>query len=1781
MKTYGNQLTKVPFILGFIVLLFYTVFKVNAETPDSGGAKKVAEAYFRQNAAQFASGETVRTLSISNVYVSGRQVGTPVFVYQKQNNGFVIIGQNNNNFAVLGYSPSGQFDIKTIPPQLMSLLKSYEDSVRISNHSLVSKATPVMTPLLDEAGVKLNQFNHEEVGYCPTGCVATAFTQIMSYYKFPEKGSGSHCYNEPEYGQLCADFANTIYNWDNPTEHDYMKLSFHVGIAIDMNYCRDQYGSAPAAYGFEKSIQKYFKYYFNYGCNESFFICNELDNKRPVYIELPGTPGHAMVLDGYDTDGLFHINFGWGGLFNGYYALNTSERIYTEYEFGTNIFNPLFMTPYPLKTNLQDSLSLVAIHNGLNETTGWDLTQPVSTWNGVLVMNERVIRLTLNNSQYTKYKGVISSEIGNLSALQRIDLLGQFDGELPATIAHLTALRELFIYPGAGTFQATLPPDIGNLTELENITIPQRMSGIIPASFGNLTKLRIVNFGRGELSGKIPEEIGNLKQLEVLNLFDHHLTGSLPDSFGQLTNLKELYLSENQLSGSIPASIGNLTQLTTLSLNNNQLTGNIPASVGNLTKLNILKLNNNLLSGSVPTEIGNCTQIVSLGLSDNQLEGNIPAGIGNLTGLLSLDLGRNRFTSLPQEAGNLKKLKELYLQSNRLATLPDSLAELHDLRTLDASNNQITVLPENFGNWDNIRSINLRNNLISTFPEQICFAPFLQSVDLGKNKIEKLPVSVGLISSKIEFFAIDSNLVRGRIPDILMNNPNLISFLRYNRFIFENIPVPNPKLYNSVGNQRPVSLTKRIFKVAMRDTITLDIRQLAPFTSEGNTYFWYAVDKNKNVTDSSEAVLQIVIDENTIHQKFYCNISNPTSPKYSYINGSFEMQLSCLNNLTTDTISFLAASDEEVISEKYDGGYVISSKNLPLKTVGDELVTLVPPLHLRGNIIWQASADGISWYDLSTGMPQVDLKSNLLSIRQNELVLSPKTSAYYRCSVQDVNCEPLFSDTIRVNPFGKIIYNDSISVVSEKRTIAVDSLEVTLPKGIYDKNFRITITKSDNLLSPVDSFRLMTPYDITVSFAETFDIPLVIKLKNLDKKSFDNRNIHNYKAYYLDEKTHEWIAFEKSYISMLDTSMVIESNHLTKVAIGWWDKKFGYNGIYERNDIRVYYKTDEEAFMRTTYAKKQSAQPWHVAGVPLLVQDITEYLSEVRNKFQAVGIPVPATFNVYIKQMDDADGVVGISGMINDYLTINTLTESPKALRSLLAHEYMHYSQSKFMSPDPGNIFWMEANGHLSDRLVWDKTVIPISESEDYLLNGRKSENSIYNFLSNSWDYWDTGFATQNAFGNINYCYLAGTFLHYMRSYSEADNKLDPVSLLKETTSWSGDNWRTYLSNYIAFSMNSLIGDEYDNYVRYILSGENPNFTILNTAGNPFSELIMQSGMENDGVFSKRINYAFDPVNATPQKDKVDVTVPYLASKVYLLHNSTVDKAVFVSLKRLDDASGHQNKIYFGQYNFKLKKMEFTDISDSTKFNFLIEARNPEMAEENKNIRMLLIINKNNPQGNTEKDFEASFELTAIPIIDIEYLTSGYIAGSNGANLGVHKDIEGRITNFVLYSYANSQNASVSSYREILNDSSYAVTTTYNKTDESDFEKYHHTSVTSGTMHIIYNFYAGTLIITNKNNYTTRVSTPEKANMLNLVSNGEQELHVRNFTNYNLANNESWFKTNNSTETQEAVEFMSQKYRSTYYDWDTGEVLTVVNNQIVSTMYEQGDIILFLKFKTR
>ena len=904
-----------------------------------------------------------------------------------------------------------------------------------------------------------------------------------------------------------------------------------------------------------------------------------------------------------------------------------------------------------------------------------------------------------------------------------------------------------------------MPTDIGKLAKLEFLTISTYINGTIPASIGQLTNLTTLNLNTGNLTGNIPSEIGNLKNLEDLDLHNNKLTGSIPASIGNLRQLTKLDLSENQLTGAFTPEITQLTKLTALFLNNNKLTGSLPQDIGSFAPLQYIRLYNNQLSGAIPASIGNLNLFhKELDLSSNQFT-SLPHEIGSMTNLVELNISNILLTSLPPEIGNITILESMNVSNNQLTSLPESMANLTNLRELNAANNNISALPPGFGFFPKLSVISLNNNKLTEFPDVLCELPNLSIVVFSNNKIEKFPPSIGLFSSNPHLtLALDNNEISGNIPKSLLEKEKHTLSLAKNRFTFEDIPV-SEKLQNKVGYQKPVKLTKSQFKAKMEDTIRIDIREIAPFTLETNEYYWHSVETNKALTTSSNPILTVPIDDKSIKNSYYCMVKNPTSPSYSYTDFGNTYTLPCLESIGTDTISFRLASEEELISEKHGGSHVVSSNNLPQKTVEDQIVTLVPPLKVRGNIQWQASADGKTWHDLSENMSQADLKANFVSVRQNELVLSPKTAAFYRCSVQDVNCEPLYSDTVKVNPFGNVLYDGTLNVSAKEKTIALDSIEVTLPKGLHDTDFRLTIVKLDNPPAAPAGIKMSSAYDITVSFGSIFDKPIQVKLKNIDNKKITNKNLPTFKPGYYDEKKREWVMYESGGVVLSDSTVFFLTNHLTKLA--WFEFAHGsFTHILSGKNVDVIYKWGTDSGEENNffgYELSNRGKPknaWYNSntdpnkgGNPELVQDVAGYLDLIIDTFRKIGLKTPMLkFNVYVSNLgfDGAFGEINVFGYMagRGYFKINSaLAVDRDELQRTLAHEYMHYTQDYYMTVLLDNSFFMEAHAPTAARLVWNSAQLELAEPEVLLKEAllEKTENgklfrSIFDLLAESWD---------------------------------------------------------------------------------------------------------------------------------------------------------------------------------------------------------------------------------------------------------------------------------------------------------------------------------------------------------------------------------------------------------------------------------------------------------------
>ena len=263
--------------------------------------------------------------------------------------GFVIVAADDRAYTILGYSDKGSINLATAPEALSDWLQTFTNEIhhignKTSTLSFSDKKYQGDSPLLGETawnqGYPYNQLTPCYVGTtnAATGCAATAMAQILYYHRYPIQGRGQNSFHTSQYNMsLSIDFSQSIYQWqsmkpvygewDSQDSRDAVAVLMRdCGYAINMDYGAVS-GAAPDAW--PKALIEYFdydrglcnRYRANYTHEEwNEIIRRELDAGRPVFAGgFANSGGHAFVFDGYDEDGLIHVNWGWGGVSNGYF----------------------------------------------------------------------------------------------------------------------------------------------------------------------------------------------------------------------------------------------------------------------------------------------------------------------------------------------------------------------------------------------------------------------------------------------------------------------------------------------------------------------------------------------------------------------------------------------------------------------------------------------------------------------------------------------------------------------------------------------------------------------------------------------------------------------------------------------------------------------------------------------------------------------------------------------------------------------------------------------------------------------------------------------------------------------------------------------------------------------------------------------------------------------------------------------------------------------------------------------------------------------------------------------------------------------------------------------------------------------------------------------------------------------------------------------------------------------------------------------------------------------
>lgn len=467
------------------------------------------------------------SLAITSEYTE-HQDGTPLYyVFNFNNSGFIMIAADDACYPVLGYSFEGTYSPDGQPDVVKFWFDKYKREIsHVINADLqpdeyttvtwakYSGATPMMPnnteAIMDVAPLITNDWNQDFPynsmcpkdedaggsynGHVPVGCVATSMTQVMYYWRYPTTGQGSHCiFPQPgAYGPQCADFGATTYDWygmnNQPSkECDAVALlSYHVGVSVDMKYGPD--GSGAYMNKVPNALKNYFKYattvyYMDRPSSLTTWqntLRADLDAKRPlIYSGSSPDGGHAWVCDGYQGTDQFHMNWGWGGSYNGYYTLNNLNPGGSTFNNGQGAVLNIQPDPAQYPTYCSGNINASSYDFGTIE----DGSGPIADYQNnancswLIAPDDSLSTITLNFERFNVASGDEVKVYDGTSA--SAPLLGTFTGSTlpPALTSTTPALFITFTTDGSGAapgwlanFNGTVIPFCASTTTLTDPT---------------------------------------------------------------------------------------------------------------------------------------------------------------------------------------------------------------------------------------------------------------------------------------------------------------------------------------------------------------------------------------------------------------------------------------------------------------------------------------------------------------------------------------------------------------------------------------------------------------------------------------------------------------------------------------------------------------------------------------------------------------------------------------------------------------------------------------------------------------------------------------------------------------------------------------------------------------------------------------------------------------------------------------------------------------------------------------------------------------------------------------------------------------------------------------------------------------------------------------------------------------------------------------------------------------------------------------------------------------
>jgi len=364
----GFYYLKFTLALAFVAI---ACCSMQAATIDSKQALTLASKFLSSsNQSKFMSASS--SLMLTHTEFSTAQPQTADYYIFNANDGsaFVIVSGDDRAEEILAYG-EGAIDLQNLPINMQAMLDNYKrqmeylhahPGLQVSKSMAASSLN--VAPLLPSQWSQGTPYNNlcptSKGKQCVTGCIATSLAQVMYYWKFPNELPDLMGYTTYSLEITMPDLPPVTLDWDemidnysgpyNPSQADAVAtLMLYCGQSCYMDYtttgsganCMNQW-IATQMFGYNPASSVMNRN--EYSAEDWHALMQEdLAGNYPILYAgfTQSGSGHSFVIDGFDGS-RYHINWGWGGSSDGYFALDAFDPGNSSFSEGQQMIHQLY-----------------------------------------------------------------------------------------------------------------------------------------------------------------------------------------------------------------------------------------------------------------------------------------------------------------------------------------------------------------------------------------------------------------------------------------------------------------------------------------------------------------------------------------------------------------------------------------------------------------------------------------------------------------------------------------------------------------------------------------------------------------------------------------------------------------------------------------------------------------------------------------------------------------------------------------------------------------------------------------------------------------------------------------------------------------------------------------------------------------------------------------------------------------------------------------------------------------------------------------------------------------------------------------------------------------------------------------------------------------------------------------------------------------------------------------------------------------------------------------------